>query len=267
MQEEDRHVQALVAALSLLDAFDDDVGLQLKDFHTRTGLNRSRILRFAGTLKACGYLYVDPVTNAYHLGPRLQAIAWMLQKSRGRFLAVVRPALRDLAGATGDTAFFSSIHNGLRLVVAREESSEGLRFVVDEGQTRPLHVGASSRVLLAFAPSAYRERILAQLTEESSDQIEALLAELESIRRIGFSVSRGEVTAHGFAIAVPVENETDFPDVITLAGPLTKLTDVLIEKYVDRLKIASASLTDAVARFSGSKIPPTLNEHQGASSR
>ena len=50
MSEADRHVESVVSALTLLDCFERDEGLRLEDFHARTGLTRSRIIRLAGTL-------------------------------------------------------------------------------------------------------------------------------------------------------------------------------------------------------------------------
>lgn len=259
MSEEDRHVQSLASALSILDAYDGDVSLRLKDLHERTGLNRSRILRFAGTLRACGYLHFDEASNAYVLGHRLHAIGSMLQRSRARVLAVVDPVLERLMLSTGDTAFFSSIHNDKRLVVARRESNEGLRFIVEAGQTRPLHAGASSKVLLAFSPAAYRQRILAELDISDEDKI-ALDRELDDIRTSGCAVSKGAVTPHGFAVAAPVENGTEFPDVLTLAGPLGKLTDALATEYIEELTRESRDLGRALTSFRDSAGKNHRNE-------
>lgn len=245
-KEAERHVESLASALSILEAFRGDERLRLKDLFERTGLNRSRILRFAGTLASRGFLDAEEATGTYGLGPKLYSIGWALHESRRRFSDAVRPVLKALAQESGDTAFFSSIRNDVRLVVAREESSEGLRFVVEEGQTRPLHNGASSKVLLAFASTDLRERCLSHYASSADADVASLREELAEIRATGVCISRGEVTKHGFAVAVPVLNCFGAPHVLTLAGPLTKLNDSVAEAHRKRLTEAGRSLSSII---------------------
>ena len=114
--------------------------------------------------------------------------------------AKVRPVLKRLVADTGDTAFFSTIEGLRRVVVLAEEyPGDALRFTAREGQTRPLHVGATSKLLLAHADAETRDRAFDLVPENEQA---ALINDLKSIVDCGFAVSKGEVTPHGFAIAV-----------------------------------------------------------------
>jgi DNA-binding IclR family transcriptional regulator len=268
MSESERYVEALMSGLQLLEAFDDDRPLRLKDLHDRTGLNRSRILRLAGTLQAAGFLEQLEGTGAYRLGSKLYSIGRLLQARFSRLPDMVRPSLRRLMQLTGDTAFYSVVQGAERLVVAREESSEGLRFIVHEGQTRPLHAGATSKVLLAFGPPMLRRRVLngtdfKRLTAATPIDSTRLQSDLEQVARDGFAISRGEATAHGFAVSVPVvQPGQQGSAALTVAGPLAKLTDDLARVYVEHLlgeaKVIASVL--AQARDPSSDLPSAAAE-------
>jgi DNA-binding IclR family transcriptional regulator len=249
-RETERHVQSLLSGLHILEAFDKDRGLRLKDLHDRTGLNRSRILRFAGTLQAAGFLEFDEGTGAYFLGPKLYALGWLLHERFTKISELVRPALKRLVQLNGDTAFYSIVQGSERLVVAREESPDGLRFTIQEGQTRPLHIGATSKVLLAFGSEGLARRIL----EDAStvDNPDVLAADIDEVRRRGVAVSRGEATPHGFAVSVPVIRHGQAGcDALTIAGPLAKLTDALVATYTEHLMKESQALSAALSNVRG----------------
>lgn len=257
--ESERHVQSVVAALQILEAFDSDHPLRLKDLHDRTGLNRSRIIRFAGTLRAAGFLEYDEPSGAYSLGPKLYAIGWLMRARLSRISDLVRPTVRRLVEASGDTAFFSIRQGSERLVVVREESREGLRFIVHEGSRRPMHAGATGKVLLAHAPDDVRRSVIdgavtSKLTPATPTDPEILARELEDVARTGFAVSRGEATAHGFAVAVPVfQPGQSGCSALTIAGPLSKLTDELAERYVTLLRGEADGITRSLSSGSGSE--------------
>ena len=107
MSEADRHVESVVSALTLLDCFERDEGLRLEDFHARTGLTRSRIIRLAGTLVHKGYLVHDREHAQYLLGPTLFRVGALLADRYGSMASSVRPILRELVVSTGLTSMFS----------------------------------------------------------------------------------------------------------------------------------------------------------------
>ncbi|WP_011582608.1 MULTISPECIES: IclR family transcriptional regulator [Chelativorans] len=239
MKESDRHILAVSAALEVLTAFDRDVPLRLKDLHERTGQNRSKLLRLLGTLENHGFVQFNPGEGTYELGGVLHRLGALMNDRLSRVDAAVRPILARLAAETGDTAFFSTVEGLRRVVVVAEESTEGLRFTAREGQMRPLHLGASSKVLLAFTDTQTREKALAIAPEEEHA---AILRDLEEIAARGFAVSRAELTPHGFAISVPIRRADGRVYSLSLAGVLSKLTPELTDAHIERLRDAAAKI-------------------------
>lgn len=223
--EAERHVESVQSALRLLTCFESDTGLRLIDLHERTGLTRSRIIRLAGTLASEGFLSYDVASSRYYLGPNLFRAGSLLSKRYTDISEAVRPALRTLVAATGFTALFSILNGTSRLILSKEEPGEALRYTVPEGTSRTILAGASGRVMLAFGGDELWEKIRGK-AELKPRELNALQPRLAEIRARGVDVSRSELTAHAFAIAVPVLAESGaLFGVLTLAGPETSYTE------------------------------------------
>lgn len=236
MSESDRHVEAVLSGLSLLDCFERDEGLRLEDFHTRTGMTRSRIIRLAGTLVHKGYLVHDKANSQYLLGPSLFRVGSLMADRYGSMASSVRPVLQELVRTTGLTAMFSVIGGSDRLVLAREEPDQAVRYTVREGQARPIVLGASGRVLLAYTNSAIAGDLVqkSKLTEADKRR---LIDDLSKIRIKGFDVSESELTRHAFAVAIPVfSNAGDLLGVLTVAGPTLEYEKDRLNDLVQMLK-------------------------------
>lgn len=219
MSEADRHVESVVSALTLLDCFERDEGLRLEDFHARTGLTRSRIIRLAGTLVHKGYLVHDREHAQYLLGPTLFRVGALLADRYGSMASSVRPILRELVVSTGLTSMFSVLGGRDRLILAKEEPDQAVRYTVQEGQGRSIVLGASGRVLLAFSNGAVASELI-EKSQLSDVEKTRLTSDLVKIRSAGFNLSESELTRHAFAIAVPVFSQSDdLLGVLTVAGP------------------------------------------------
>ena len=245
MSESDRHIGSVQSALSLLTCFDRDIGLRLEDLHERTGLIRSRIIRMAGTLVHEGFLIHDAGASKYYLGPNLYRLGSMLADRYGSIASGARPILRELVEATGLTAMFSVIGGRDRMILAKEEPEDAVRYTVREGQPRVMTAGASGRVMLAFAEPKFAKALIRDCNLSKRAKAD-LLDSLDDVRARGFEISHSELTRHAFAVAVPV---LAFPDrllgVLTLAGP----TPAYRESDVDELV---ALLTEKAARIPAS---------------
>jgi len=240
MKESDRHIQAVSRALEVLTSFDRDIPLRLKELHARTGQARSGLIRVLGTLESHGFVRFDPATGAYELGSVVHRLGALLNERFSRIDQIVRPVLARLVSETSDTAFLSAVEGLRRVVLIAEESQEALRFTAREGQSRPLHLGASSKILLAWADPDTREKAMELVEPENRD---ALSKDLAGIVAKGFAVSEGEITPYGFAISVPVRHRgSSRVDSISLAGVLSKLTPALIDSHVERLRREAAYL-------------------------
>jgi DNA-binding IclR family transcriptional regulator len=142
----------------------------------------------------------------------------------------VKPVLKDIAYHTGESASFYIREGFDRVVLAREEGTQAIRYTVSEGQRMALHAGAGGKVLLAFASEEMVSSFLSKSTMEKHtrqtiDTEKKLITELKKIRKKGFATSKGERVPDASAIAAPVFGAADsLIGALGIAGPASRFT-------------------------------------------
>lgn len=151
-------------------------------------------------------------------------------------------------------AVLARLYNDTVMCVADAASPDArVRTSYERGRPRPLTRGATSKAILAQLPPRRLSRLLAQEGDgpPGSDGPEALRNELASIRKRGFSITRGEVDRGLMGIAAPVPLPSR-----GLVGSLSLVldaaaTDSALERRLAMLVVSTASLLTedlAVAR-------------------
>lgn len=152
---------------------------------------------------------------------------WRLMELSGQHLTHTRVAelgaehLRTLTYQTEETAVIT-IRAGSHAICLRQTVSprpDPYAFRINE--LLPLYAGASSRVLLAYAPRPILELILATMIPYSPNTPtpERLLELVNRTRHDGYTISRGEFQAGALSIAAPVFAEGEVACSLSLAGP------------------------------------------------
>lgn len=218
----EQRVEAVERALSLLEAFDEaEPTLSLAQIAERTGYYKSTILRLAGSLQRFGYL--ERMENGnFRLGPSLWRLGSLARRSYdlGEF---VRPVLRDLVEATGETAAFYVKAGEQRLCLYRLNSPRAARHHLDEGVLLPIDRGASGRILLAYSGAEGPEH--------------------DAIRDCGYYYSRGERDPDIGALSVPVlDSGGKLRGALSVSALITRLGDDRIPSTVALLMRASQEL-------------------------
>jgi DNA-binding IclR family transcriptional regulator len=180
---EAKGVEAVDRALNILACFTPDApDLSLAEIARETGLYKSTILRLSVSLEKSGFV-VRQENGRFRLGPA----TWRLGSAyrQGFDLSdIVRPELKQLSDATGETASYYIREGDARICLFRSEPLRAIRHSITEGASMPLDRGASGKVLRAFSG----------IGDEADPQIMA----------DGFAVSLGERDPEVAAVSVPV---------------------------------------------------------------
>jgi DNA-binding IclR family transcriptional regulator len=247
-RESERHVEAVVKTLSILECFThSEPELSLKQLTEKTGLNKSRILRLCGTLAGHGFLIRMPQAS-YRLGPKLMMLGKIYERTN-TVVSLARPILRELASLTGESASLFVIEGAKRLCLARAESPSAIRYAIREGDLLELYVGAGGKALLAYASEEFRHqilngRILKRFTSSTIIERDLLEEELEAIRKQGYAVSKGERTSEAAAMAAPVfDDEGKACAVITVAGPVQRFSTERCREMLKSLQASARKLS------------------------
>jgi DNA-binding IclR family transcriptional regulator len=236
---------SLERGLQVLLAVADRESVRVDTLVEQIGLPASSVYRYLRSLRNLGL--VEESDGWYRPGERLGKPGPAV--SNGTLASLAKPMLRELARETGETALVTTRAGTAALCVEQVESPKHMRMAFEVGQLLPLHAGAASRVLLAYAPSDVIERALtaplATYTASTPDA-EKLRRQLDGIRATGTATSRGEFIPGAFAVAVPVFHGETVVAGLALAGPATRCTH--------RWQLSARPLLAEAARTLGAQL-------------
>ncbi len=220
--EEAAEDTSFARGLRVLLAVADRGEIRADELSTLLDTPISTIYRYLRTLTEFGF--TERHEAGYRLGPRLVIESGETVTSE-RLIRAADPVLHELAEATGETAIISRRVGLSAMRLHQVESSQPLRVSLDAGSTSPLHAGALSRVLLAFAPAdvvdAVCEAGLPRITPTTPDE-GRLRAQLAAIVIAGIAVSEGESIEGSVAIAAPIMRAEGIVAAIGLIGPASR---------------------------------------------
>jgi DNA-binding IclR family transcriptional regulator len=184
-------------------------GRTIRELTEVLGVPRTTVYRILNTLQAHEVVQRGE-DGAYHLGARLLSLATHVSTRLGEanLAAVAQPHLDRLAAELGEGVKLSVLDRDEALVLAAAQGRREYALTVAAGQRMPLHAGAAGKIILAHLPAEVAEGWLAAplpaYTSQTITDPDALRAELESIRRQGWSQDRGEAGPSIHAFAAPV---------------------------------------------------------------
>jgi DNA-binding IclR family transcriptional regulator len=150
--------------------------------------------------------------GTYRLGLRL----FRLGAAVGRRLEVrqaARPVLEDIHRATEETAYLCVRRDDAALCVDRIDGLWVQSLTLRVGEALPLHLGAASRVLLAFESEEFLRGYLARvtfehLTERTPATRAAVRRELRAVVTRGYAVSDGDLRLGIASVGAAVRDHT-----------------------------------------------------------
>ena len=156
------------------------------------------------------FLSIDPSTKRYLLGPEILLLAGNYLNNLD-IVEIGKPVLRKLMEVTGESAALSLQVGHEFITMARVDSLQPLRPILQIGERRPLYATASGKAILAFLPEQELEQYLASanlnaFTSKTITDPKVLRRRLEKIRVTNISYNRKELSDDIIAMATPVFN-------------------------------------------------------------
>ncbi len=239
MEDKKFTVRAAERALDILLCFVEKSEWSLTEIAQHTGLNKSTVYRLLVTLEGKGFLRRNPDTERYRLGFRIWELSANLSQSDDPAVLFL-PEMERLRDELEETVSLY-IRDGMeRVRIQAVESRQTIRRVAPIGARMPLAVGASSKVLVAYASPETREAILNDPSWPESVDREQYRRQLEEIRRKGYATSMEEREAGASAVAAPVLNRSgEIIAALAVSGPVGRLTQEKMESFAPRIREAA----------------------------
>lgn len=220
-------VTRAIAILRLLGRARAPMGV--KAISQALGLVPSTSLHILRVLVAEELVAVD-AAKQYSLGLGVLALARTALENND-FPTLVQPRLDDLSRRYGVTAIGLELPNLQHMiVVALSRTQAPVRLHVDVGSRFPALISATGRCVAAFTdhPKAEIEKRFRSLRWQNAPGYDAWCKEVDTVRRQGFSIDRGNYIAGVTIVAVPVP---------TARGPISRsLASVGITGQLDRAR-------------------------------
>jgi DNA-binding IclR family transcriptional regulator len=238
-------VQSVATALELLDALAAEKELGVTELGRRLGIAKSTTHRIITTLLAKGYVQQVPETRNYRLGLRLHELGELVA-SRNQLRDHALPLLEALRAQTGETVHLAVPEGPQIFYVERLESYHGLRFSSRVSRVRPIHLTSSGKVVAAFNPAVAEAAVNAGFAPKTPRSIrtkEQFLRCLAETRQRGYAYSIGEDEPGLASVAAPVLDRTGVARAaISVAGPVTRISEAKIGQIARRVKAAASQL-------------------------
>ena len=241
----DGGVQSLHRALDLVEVVAARGGhLTIGEIAVATDLPLPTVHRLLRTLVDRGSMRQMP-NRRYALGFRLVPLGATASSMVGADTEAVLARLVDALGETANLAILSGSHAEY---VAQVPSRHTMRMFTEVGRQVDLHCTGVGKALLAQLDDVrvraiVRREGLTRQTEHTLVTEADLLADLAEARARGYALDEQEQEAGVRCVAVPVGPEPMSWMAVSVSGPVTRMTDDLVDRAVPLLQEAGRRLT------------------------
>ncbi|OKP73834.1 IclR family transcriptional regulator [Paenibacillus sp. P3E] len=231
MEDRKLTVRAVERALDILLCFTQESDLSLTEIASRISLHKSTVHRLLTTLEDKGFLLRIEATEKYRLGIRIWELSTHLP-TLDEPAALLLPAMEKLRDSLGETVSLYLRDDLERVRIQAVQSRQAIRRVAQIGARLPLSVGASSKVLAAYAPHEVQARLLADPNWPEAVDRSTYLEQLQEITRRGYATSFEEREPGAAAVAVPITGRAgNVVAALSLSGPVSRLSRETLEDY------------------------------------
>lgn len=251
----DTPTMRLLALLEVIAAKDQLVTLQ--GLVEETGLPKPTLHRMLQQLEAAGMLQRDSDGRQYGTGARLRRLAENLLLN-DTIHGARHAVLRQLVEEVGESCNITALSGSEVLYLDRVETAAPLRFYLHPGSRVPAHCSASGKLFLAQMTPAQRRRLLAnaplmQYTTRTLTNLNALEAEIEQVRELGYAFDNEEFLPGLFCIAVLVPAPEGRSNMgIAMQAPIMRMTERNALDSLPALRRAASALAAIEADSAGS---------------
>lgn len=234
-------IQSVAHALDVLEEFKGGVDeLGVTELSKKLKLHKNNVFRILATLESRGYIEQNRSTENYRLGLKCLELGQTYIRQMG-LLKQAKQILEELARDCGETSYISILRNSDVVYLDSVEALTTVRVISRVGLHLPVHATAAGKALIMFdSLDELKKKLppeLNKLTPNTIDNIDDLLAELETSKKKGYTSDVEEFEIGVCCVGAPVKDYTGrIVGAISLSGPASRLTldriDSEISKFV-----------------------------------
>ena len=223
-------------------------GVNIKQVSLKLGLNLSTCYHLINTLVSCGYIVKHPETSFYCLSGKI-GYTKNQQVSPSRLAHLLDPYVKSLKEKTSETTYASLWDGNEIFIVSKSESHLSVRVnALNLGFCEASHASALGKAILAYWDEPKLNKFisthaLSSYTKNTITDLNLLKADLEVVRKRGYSRDSEELFLDVFCLGVPVFDASgEILASIALALPASRFQQVgtgLLPLLLNTAKAAS----------------------------
>ncbi len=251
-------VGVLDKVVAILDAFTDGATrLDPPQAAARAGISAPTAYRLMAAMAE--HQLLETEGRSYRLGTRLTRLGARVSEGV-EARAVALPHMRALRDATEETVELQVLTGHSRVPVEMVVGRRPVRTMGEIGVPLALHLGASSRVLLAWVGEDQARELARRSAEQHGDHTWDPVAHthrLAQVREQGWEFSAGERDPETWAVSVPVRDRVgDVVAALVVSATATRFADEAHRsRVIARAGDASAAISSDLGHQAGSPAP------------
>jgi DNA-binding IclR family transcriptional regulator len=246
---------AVERAADLLFLIAEKEEASLTELARAIGSSGSAVHRILTALKNKGLIQQDEENGPYMLSWSILGLTERLV-ARADLRTIARPHMIKLRDLTEETVTLNVRSGFERVCVDFVEGLHEVRWHQNVGQISPFYAGATGKALMAYLSDDelkefFRTVKLRKITPYTLTKREDLLADLEKIRRQGYSIGTQDRVLGVAAMAAPIFNPPDrAAATLTIAGPSERCSPATLKEWAEPLTSAAKTISDQVGEAS-----------------
>jgi DNA-binding IclR family transcriptional regulator len=238
----------LERVFALLDCFTaEEPALTLAQMSARTGIPRSTVHRLANTLVEQRLL--ERTDSGFRLGLRQFELGELVEDRR-KLRDASLPAIQELFEQTHETVHLGVLDGLDVLYFVKVVGYHAFPLPTRSGGRWPMHSSALGKAMLAYAPPATIDAVLAsglkRLTRHTITQPERLRAQLDAVRDTGTAFEYEESVLGNSCVAAPILDASGQAlAAVSVSGPTVRLR---AEQRAPIVRRAAAQISRQISR-------------------
>ena len=252
-QESGRTVKAATTTFSLLETLKEADGMRLTELADELDMAKSTVHRYLHTLLDREYVVREGDT--YYVSLRFLDLG-EYARNRKEAYRMTRPKVEKLAAETNERAQFIVEEHGHAVYVHRAAGTDAVRTDPGIGKRIDLHATSTGKAIIAgWSDERIREFVdrygLPTHTPNTITDLDALMAEAETIRERGYSVNMQENLAGLRAVGVSICDHDGEPiGALSVSGPTNRMKDDWFESELPDLLMGMANEIELNLQYS-----------------
>lgn len=250
-KKDGQYINSIIRAIDILNLYTSNkTHYGVTEISKNLNLPKTTIFRIIKTLEEKGWLVKDEPTNKYKLGFEILNVASSVVRNYS-YNDIIIEEMKKLAEEYNESVFLHVYDDYAARCIQKIEMQNYIKISSEIGKKSPLHVGASSKIILAYQKPEIINYIISQglpkYTNQSIIDGDELLEDLAEIRRLGYSISFGEIDLDVTAIAAPILYNEELLYGLSIIAPTSRILIKGVEEMKNTLLYSTERICQRIS--------------------